>query len=138
MEMLHANERARYHLHAYLHEEMPLALAAADLAIMRSGASVLGELPATRLPAILVPGEYDGGYTQADNARYMQDNDAAVMLRQSDLAELHELAMDLLGDHHRLARMRDTLARLDHPDASQRLATLLAEMAHARTGAAAQ
>ncbi len=138
MEMLHADERRRYHLHAYLHDEMPLALAAADLAIMRSGASVLGELPAARLPAILVPGEYDGGYTQEGNARYMQDQGAAVMLRQSDLAELHELAMDLLNDPSRLEGMRTALAALDHPDATERLARLVIEMAHSRTRAGAR
>ncbi len=138
MEMLHEDERRRYHLHAYLHDEMPLALAAADLAIMRSGASVLGELPAARLPAILVPGEYDGGYTQADNARYMQDQGAAVMLRQSDLAELHELAMDLLNDPKRLDTMRTALAALDHPDATERIARLIIEMAHSRTKAGAK
>ena len=136
MEMLHADQRRRYHLHAYLHDEMPLAFAAADLAIMRSGASVLGELPAARLPAILIPGEYDGGYTQADNARYMQDQGAAVMLRQSDIAELHELAMDLLNDKNRLDAMRAALAELDHPDATERLARLIIEMARSRRKAA--
>jgi hypothetical protein len=68
---LPADLQPRYHLHAYLHDDIALALAAADLAVMRSGASVLGELPATRLPAILVPGEYEG-WDQSNNARYLE------------------------------------------------------------------
>lgn len=128
VEMLPDEIKQRYHLHAYLHDEMPLALAAADLAIMRAGASVLGELPATRLPAILVPGEYEG-WDQSPNAQYLQDAGAAVMLRQENIGELHELALDLMKDDARLGRMREALAGLARPDAAERLARLTVEMA---------
>jgi UDP-N-acetylglucosamine--N-acetylmuramyl-(pentapeptide) pyrophosphoryl-undecaprenol N-acetylglucosamine transferase len=128
LEMLPRDLQARYHLHAYLHDEMPLALAACDLAIMRAGASVLGELPAARLPAVLVPGEYEG-WDQSPNARYLEDNDAAVMLPQSNIEELHELTVDLLHDTARLERMRAALGRLARPDAAERLARLTVEMA---------
>ncbi len=47
--------QGRYLLHGYLHEEIGLVLAAADLALGRAGASALGELPATALPSVLVP-----------------------------------------------------------------------------------
>jgi UDP-N-acetylglucosamine--N-acetylmuramyl-(pentapeptide) pyrophosphoryl-undecaprenol N-acetylglucosamine transferase len=128
LEMLPKEMQERYHLHAYLHDEMPLALAAADLGIMRAGASVLGELPATRLPAILIPGEYEG-WDQGPNARYLQENDAAVMLSQENIGELHELAVDLIRDETRLERMRTALASLARPDSAERLARLTVEMA---------
>jgi UDP-N-acetylglucosamine--N-acetylmuramyl-(pentapeptide) pyrophosphoryl-undecaprenol N-acetylglucosamine transferase len=128
LEMLPAEMKHRYHLYAYLHDEMPLALAAADLGIMRAGASALGELPAARLPAVLVPGEYEG-WDQGPNAQYLQDAGASVMLRQEDIGELHELAVDLIKDEARLQRMRESLAGLARPDAAERLARLTVEMA---------
>jgi UDP-N-acetylglucosamine--N-acetylmuramyl-(pentapeptide) pyrophosphoryl-undecaprenol N-acetylglucosamine transferase len=128
--------RDRYHLYTYLHQEMPLALAAADLAVMRAGASTLGELPATRLPAILVPGEYEG-WDQSPNARYLEREGAAVMLPQSRLPELKDAVLAMLGDSDRRQRMSDALARLARPDAARDLARLMIEMAGIRQPAPA-
>jgi UDP-N-acetylglucosamine--N-acetylmuramyl-(pentapeptide) pyrophosphoryl-undecaprenol N-acetylglucosamine transferase len=101
--------------------------------VMRSGASVLGELPATGLPAILVPGEYEG-WDQSPNARYLESEGAAVMLRQSQLDELHAQVMYLINNGPRLQAMRKALTRLAQPDAGQRLARLIVEMAGKANG----
>jgi UDP-N-acetylglucosamine:LPS N-acetylglucosamine transferase len=127
IEMLPEEMRSRYHLYAYLHDEMPLAMAAADLAVMRSGASVLGELPATQLPAILVPGEYEG-WDQTPNARYLEENEAAVMLTQDRLGKLQDLVTYLINNETRLATMRSALAGLARPEASEALAAVVVEM----------
>jgi UDP-N-acetylglucosamine--N-acetylmuramyl-(pentapeptide) pyrophosphoryl-undecaprenol N-acetylglucosamine transferase len=121
----------RYHLRDYLHEGMADALAAADLGVMRAGASTLGELPATRLPAILVPGDFSD---QDINARYLEAEGAAVALPESRLDGLCALATTLLDDPARLAAMRDNLARLARPDAADRLAALVLELAGVRSG----
>ena len=80
---------SRYHLHAYLHEDMPYALAAANLAIMRSGASVLGECLPPNLPAIPVPGEYEG-WDQSANARYLEDRAPLSCSARLDIGQLHD------------------------------------------------
>jgi UDP-N-acetylglucosamine--N-acetylmuramyl-(pentapeptide) pyrophosphoryl-undecaprenol N-acetylglucosamine transferase len=121
--------RERYHVFGYLHDEdMARALAAADVGIARSGASTLGELPAVRLPAVLIPGEYEG-WDQGPNARYLAENGAAIMLPQSNLKELPETVMSLLADSGRRQKMEEALARLAMPDAAERLAAVLQNMA---------
>lgn len=121
----------RYHLFGYLHEETPWAMAAADLAVCRSGASVLGELPAVGLPAVLVPYPYAGGH-QRVNARYLERHGASVVLDDDELGRLLPLVGELLHDEHRLEEMRDASRRLARPDAAKRVAGILLELAGAK------
>lgn len=126
--------RSRYHLHAYLHDDMAQALAAADLAIMRAGASTLGELPAAGLPAVLVPGDFSD---QLENARFLEQQGGAVMLPESRVGDLQPVVTDLLADEGRRHRMREALACLARPGADERLARLLLEIAGVKEPAAA-
>jgi len=128
---LPAELQARWHLHAYLHgDDMAFACAAADLAVMRAGASTLGELPAAGLPAVLIPGDFSD---QRANALYLQEQGAAVMLPESrpELAQLQPGVMYLLRDETRRRQMREAMAHLAQPQAAERLARLLMEMAGA-------
>jgi UDP-N-acetylglucosamine--N-acetylmuramyl-(pentapeptide) pyrophosphoryl-undecaprenol N-acetylglucosamine transferase len=116
--------RARYHLHGYLHEEFPWAMAAADLALCRAGASVLGELPAVGLPAILVPYPYAGAH-QRLNARHLADNGAAEILDDDDLESMLSLVGGLLHDSARLDAMSQASRRLARPEAARNIARLI-------------
>ena len=121
-------QRARYHVLGYL-EDMADAMAAADLAVMRSGASVLGELPAAGLPAVLVPGVYQGGYDQRANARYLADEGCAVVLENEELGRLTDVVRDLLADETKRRAMSDAARRLAQPDAARTIARMLTELA---------
>ena len=127
-ERLPEARRSAYHLHDYLHEEMPWAMAAADLAVMRSGASTLGELTAVGLPAILVPYPYAGGH-QRVNARYLEDLGGAVVLEEGDLPHLFERVRELLNDRPRLESMAAALRSAARPEAAQEIARLVLEAA---------
>lgn len=120
--------RNRYHLFAYLHDDTPWAMAAADLAICRAGASALGELPAVGLPAVLVPYPYAGGH-QKLNARYLTRNGAAVILDDGDLDDMLPLVGELLHDETRLRSMREASRRLARPEAAGRIARILLDLA---------
>lgn len=120
--------QARYHVYAYLHQEMTSALLAANLVIARAGASVMGEFPMAGLPAILVPYPYAGAH-QTLNAAYLADNGAAVIVDDADLNEkLKDTVLDLLANHSKLQKMQTTSAALAQPDASARLAQLILEV----------
>jgi UDP-N-acetylglucosamine--N-acetylmuramyl-(pentapeptide) pyrophosphoryl-undecaprenol N-acetylglucosamine transferase len=120
--------RPRYHLYGYMHEDLPWAMAAADLALMRSGASVMGELPAVGLPAILVPYPHAGGH-QLFNARFLADAGAAIVVDDNKLNGLLPLVGELLADEPRRATMAEAARRLARPDAATNIARLLLEVA---------
>jgi UDP-N-acetylglucosamine--N-acetylmuramyl-(pentapeptide) pyrophosphoryl-undecaprenol N-acetylglucosamine transferase len=125
-EALPESKRSRYHVFGYL-EEMADAMTAADLAVLRAGASTLGELPAAALPAVLVPGVYEGGYDQRANARYLEERGAAAVLENDRLGSLAEVVRELLADHTRCRAMADAARGLARPDAARRIARMLRE-----------
>lgn len=126
--------QARYRPYPYMYEEMVDALVAADLVVSRAGASVLGEFPATGLPAVLVPYPYAGAH-QWDNARYLLKAGAATAIADADLErDLVPTVLDLLAQDERRAAMGHAARQLAQPDAAQRIAQLLLEAAGSRQG----
>ncbi len=120
---------SRYHAFAYLHDEMGLAFAAADLALCRAGASTLAELPLFGLPSILVPYPYAWRY-QKVNADYLAMRGAAVRLNDEDMTEkLFDTVSGLILDDARLKIMRAKSMALANPNGARRLADLLREIA---------
>lgn len=117
--------RARYHLHDYT-EEMAYAMAAADIAVMRAGASTLGELAASGLPVVAIPGAFSD---QARNAEYLASRGAAVHLPQSQIDALRPLVLGLIEDRGRREEMRARMRAIGRPDAARRLAELVLDLA---------
>jgi len=118
-----------YHAFPYLHQEMGLAMAAADLVVSRAGASVLGEFPLFSLPAILVPYPHAWRY-QKVNADYLASQGAAIRLDESEmLTSLLAVIESILFDPDKLASMQAASAALAQPDGARRAAAELAQLA---------
>lgn len=119
----------RYHAYPYLHDEMPLALAAADLVVARAGASTLGEFPALGLPSILAPYPYSGQHQEV-NADYLAQRGATVKLPDAQLGtQLASTVLRLLEDPAELAAMSQAARSLAQPAAAEAIGRELQRLA---------
>ncbi len=126
-------DRRRYRVFPFLYDaDMGAALAAADLVVARAGASTLGEFPLFGLPAILVPYPYAWRYQQV-NAAYLARRGAARVVADADLAQrLVPEVRALLHDAAARQAMRAASQALARPDAAERIAALLHDLAAGR------
>lgn len=128
-EKLNAEQARRYHAYAYLHEDMGAALSAADLVISRAGASTLGEFPQFGLPAILVPYPHAWRY-QKVNAENLVKNGAALLIEDARLKSGLTMTIEkLLENPHRLEEMRAAMLVQRSPDAAEKIAAQLYQLA---------
>jgi UDP-N-acetylglucosamine--N-acetylmuramyl-(pentapeptide) pyrophosphoryl-undecaprenol N-acetylglucosamine transferase len=125
--------RDRYRPHPFLHgEDMTAALAAADLAVGRAGASTLAEAAAFALPTAIVPYPHAAGH-QRLNAESFAEAGAAVIVEDADLDadRLVEVA-GLLADPAAHAGMSAAARELARPGAAEAIADLVVAVAERR------
>ena len=103
----------------YLYD-MPMALAAADLAVFRAGAIGLAELTARGIPSILVPFPYATANHQEFNARALEAAGAALVILDRELNGdiLQEKVERLLQHDEELRQMRLAAGRAGRPEAA--------------------
>lgn len=112
-------------------EDMPAALAAADLVISRSGASAVSEIAAVGRPALFVPYPYAAGDHQRHNAETLSGVGAAVTVASSE-ASVERLAREverLAREPGVLERMAAAAADWGRPHAARDIALDLLELA---------
>jgi UDP-N-acetylglucosamine--N-acetylmuramyl-(pentapeptide) pyrophosphoryl-undecaprenol N-acetylglucosamine transferase len=122
--------RSDYVLLPFL-DDVGLAYGAADVAVARAGGSVW-ELAAAGLPAVLVPGEFATGDHQRKNAEWFEREGGAIVVPEAEAHLVPDVVAGLLGDRPRLARMAAAMRAAAKPDAAERIADGLVELATAR------
>ncbi len=99
--------------------EMDLAYAAADVIVSRSGALSVSEICVAKKPVILVPSPNVAEDHQTKNAKALADKDAAIMVADKDASSvLVDLALNLIFDASRSAKLRENIAALAKPEAT--------------------
>ena len=106
--------------HAYLNH-MDLVYSAADFLISRAGASSISELCVVGKPVIFIPSPYVAEDHQTKNALALVSKDAALMLKQSDLAMFKTVFSELLNDEGLQKRLGQHIRQLALPDATKEI-----------------
>lgn len=106
---------------AYI-EDMASMYTWADLVICRSGAMTVSELAAAGLASILVPYPHAVDDHQTVNARYLADQDAAILVPQEKLTPEHLAGILETLDRQRLEQMATQARKLGMPQATRLVA----------------
>jgi UDP-N-acetylglucosamine--N-acetylmuramyl-(pentapeptide) pyrophosphoryl-undecaprenol N-acetylglucosamine transferase len=111
-------------------EDMPAAMAAADLAVSRAGAMTTAELLIHGLPSVLIPLPTAAADHQTRNAEALQEAGAALCVPEAGLTGvgLWQRLLSLLRDPELRARMREAARSRAHPDAAGEIAEAIADL----------
>ena len=131
---LSPHSKQDYHAFPFLDEEMGAALAAADLVVSRSGASILGELPYFGVPAILVPYPHAWRY-QKTNAAYLVARGGAILLEDALLErDIVTTISQILSQPNLLKEMGAKMRTLAQPEAAAKISEIIARTAKMKEG----
>jgi UDP-N-acetylglucosamine--N-acetylmuramyl-(pentapeptide) pyrophosphoryl-undecaprenol N-acetylglucosamine transferase len=124
-------QAARYHVLAYVGEEIADVYALASLVVGRAGAGTVNELANLGKPSVLVPLPGAAGGEQEANARALEREGGAVVLLQSDLTPdtLDTTVCALATDPARLAAMSAAARALATPGAADAIVDELLRLA---------
>jgi UDP-N-acetylglucosamine--N-acetylmuramyl-(pentapeptide) pyrophosphoryl-undecaprenol N-acetylglucosamine transferase len=105
--------------------------AKADLVICRAGALTIAELAVAGVASLLIPFPFAVDDHQTNNARFLSEQGAAVLLAQKELSA--ETLAQLLREMNRekLLAMAQAARRMAKPEATQAVVNVCIEMATA-------
>ena len=107
---------------AYI-ENMPEVYQATDVVVCRAGAITISELELFGLPAILVPYPFAAAGHQEENARTLQEHNAARMILDGELTgpRLVQELSAILDNEAKRSIMAENMANLARPDATKEI-----------------
>ena len=103
-------------------------MGAADVIVSRAGATTIAEMAALKKATILVPFEPLPGGHQVKNAERLEESEAALVVKDSEMVKHPELLLDAVRRLIRSPRLRADLADRLHEEARSDAAKHLAEI----------
>ncbi|MFA6655606.1 MAG: glycosyltransferase, partial [Bacillota bacterium] len=111
-----------------------MAYNACDLVLARAGGMTLAEITALGLPSIIVPSPHVVGNHQELNARALEAEGAALVIREGPnlISEIRDSFFKLVQDEEAVDGMRQASRKIGKPNAAIHIADDLIEMAKKR------
>ncbi|WP_090756572.1 undecaprenyldiphospho-muramoylpentapeptide beta-N-acetylglucosaminyltransferase [Nonlabens sp. Hel1_33_55] len=110
-------------------DRMDLAYAAADVIISRAGAGTISELALVGKPVIFIPSPHVAEDHQTKNAIAIQDQDAALMIREKELESNFPIFWNkLMSDHELQKRLSANFKNIARPQATSDIMDQIKEL----------
>ncbi|GAB6282087.1 MAG: undecaprenyldiphospho-muramoylpentapeptide beta-N-acetylglucosaminyltransferase [Ignavibacterium sp.] len=122
-------------------DKMDLAYSASDLLIARAGATTIAEITSLGIASILVPSPNVAENHQYYNAKSLEENNAAVMIKDNELWEssgiaipsgknkLYETVLSLINNEEKLNQLKNNAKKFGKPDAAEIIAKRAIDLA---------
>jgi len=119
-------------VHTFLNR-MDLAYAAADIIISRAGALSVSELCLVGKPVIFIPSPNVAEDHQTKNAIAIAEKNAALMLKESELAaRFKEVFSSLIGSEAQQKELSENIRKLAKPNAAKEIVAEIEQMLKVR------
>jgi len=110
-------------------ERMDFAYAASDAVVCRAGALTISEIALIYKPSILVPSPHVSEDHQTKNAMALVNNDAALMVKDSEAKEkMIPTILELLSDEEKQQKLVANLKTMGRPNATSEIAEEIIEL----------
>lgn len=114
------NEKVGVQVHAFI-QKMDLLYAAADVIISRAGAGTISELCIVGKPVIFIPSPNVAEDHQTKNALAVEQNDAAILLKESEIEKFETIFSDLIKDEEKQNRFKTNIKKMALPNATKEI-----------------
>ena len=109
-------------------DKMELAYAVADVIISRAGASSVSELCVVGKPVIFIPSPNVAEDHQTKNARAIEQKQAAILIRETDLGTTFATTFtELINDEAKQQRLSQHIKTLALPNATEEIVNIILE-----------
>jgi UDP-N-acetylglucosamine--N-acetylmuramyl-(pentapeptide) pyrophosphoryl-undecaprenol N-acetylglucosamine transferase len=105
---------------------MDLAYAAADIIISRAGAGTISELCVVGKPVIFIPSPHVAEDHQTKNAQFLEEKEAAILIREKDLNTFEGQFEGILKNENRQQQLSKNIKLLALPNATKQIVETVA------------